>query len=494
MFFKSVIDIFNVWPDTPILSVALWFVVGVFLLYLARGPAHKAIYSLSYVLYSGLRLMARSVQLAEKKLVARNKEVLLAAGADSVERLIEREFYRVDAVVRRDLSGYPSLHRSLSDQITHIDENYRESTEIPPPPPDWVKAVEALAQIPNKGDSDMAYIFKGIHKTAASQYKNVMEEYRKAVGVRHSLLQKMMPYWRKISQTLDQVDKTITGLHERAGIIDNRMAEYEGIRNQTDKAARMLTSSSMTQFFISTFVLLIAIGGAVVNFNLIALPMSEMVGGGSYIGGFKTSNVAAMVIILVEVAMGLFLMESLRITRLFPIIGHMDDKMRTRMILVTFTILLILASVESALAFMRDRIAADMQALRQTLAEVESTKVQNNWIPTVGQMVMGFVLPFALTFIAIPLESFVHSFRTVAGSAMAALMRWIAFLLRLLGNVSLHLGKLLLNLYDLLIFPPLWVENMIRNNQRHQQADVVVEDFTRSRGNQTDIIVEEESS
>jgi hypothetical protein len=494
MFFKSVIDIFNVWPDTPILSVALWFVVGVFLLYLARGPAHKAIYSLSYVLYSGLRLMARSVQLAEKNLVLRNKEVLLAAGADSVERLIEREFHRVNAVVRRDLGGYPSLHRSLSEQITHIDEDYRESTELPPPPAEWVKAVEALAKVGNKGDSDMASIFKGIHKTAASQYKNVMEEYRKAVGVRHSLLQKMMPYWRKLSQTLDQVDKTITGLHERAGIIDNRMAEYEGIRSKKEKAARTLTSSSMTQFFISGFVLLIAIGGAVINFNLIALPMSEMVGGGSYIGGFKTSDVAAMVIILVEVAMGLFLMESLRITRLFPIIGHMDDKMRTRMILVTFIILLVLAMVESSLAFMRDRIAADMQALRQTLAKIESTEVQNSWIPTVGQMVLGFVLPFALTFVAIPLESFVHSFRTVAGSVMAALMRWIAFVLRLLGNISLHIGKLLVNLYDLLIFPPLWVENMIRNNRGHQQANVVVKNNARSRRHKSDIIAKEESS
>ena len=64
----------------------------------------------------------------------------------------------------------------------------------------------------------------------------------------------------------------------------------------------------------------IAAGGAVINFNLIALPMSEMVGGGSYIGDWKTSDVAALVIILVEVAMGLYLMESLRITRLFPVI------------------------------------------------------------------------------------------------------------------------------------------------------------------------------
>jgi len=203
---------------------------------------------------------------------------------------------------------------------------------------------------------------------------------------------------------------------------------------------------------------------------LIALPMSEMVGGGSYIGQFKTSNVAALVIILVEVAMGLYLMESLRITKLFPVIGSMDDKMRRKMIWVTFSILLILASVESALAFMRDRIAADMQALRQSLAGVEEVQSVNSWIPTVGQMVMGFILPFALTFVAIPLESFVNSSRTVMGMVMVGLLRATAFLLRLVGNISKHLGELLVNLYDILIFPPLWLEKLIRGQAQALEA------------------------
>jgi hypothetical protein len=278
-----------------------------------------------------------------------------------------------------------------------------------------------------------------------------------------------------MAQTLEQVGKTITGLHERARVIDNRMTEYEEIRDQTDKAARMLTASSLTQFFISGFVLLIAIGGAIINFNLIALPMSEMVGGGSYIGGFKTANVAALVIILVEVAMGLYLMESLRITRLFPIIGQMDDKMRTRMIWITFSILFILASVESALAFMRDQIAADMHSLRQSLAAVETAGTAvNSWIPTVGQMVMGFVLPFALTFVAIPLESFVQSSRTVLGVIAVAVLRWLSFILRLLGNVSRYCGELLVNIYDLFIFPPLWVENLIRDKKH--PTEIIIEE------------------
>jgi len=468
----SLTDLLNIVPGYPLLSILIWFVVAIAMLYLARYPAHRAIKSLSRVVHTGMRLASRSVLLAEERLVHRNKEVLLAAGRESLERVIEREFQRVDAVVKRDLSGYPALQHTLAEQITRIDEDYRESAELPPPPPTWVNAVKAIAKIPFNNDPTVANIFKEIHKSITKQYKSTMDEYRKSTGARHALLRQMMPYWRKMTQTLDQVGKKISGLQERATVIDHRMEDYEEIRAKTNKAERMLESSSMTQFFISGLVLLIAFGGAVINFNLIALPMSEMVGGGSYIGQFKTSNVAALVIILVEVAMGLYLMESLRITKLFPVIGSMDDKMRRRMIWVTFSILLILACVESALAFMRDRIAADMQALRQSLAAVEGVQSVNSWIPTVGQMVMGFILPFALTFVAIPLESFISSSRTVMGFVLVGLLRATAFLLRLMGNIASYLGELLVNLYDVLIFPPLWIEKFVQNRTQAVEEPV----------------------
>lgn len=92
-------------------------------------------------------------------------------------------------------------------------------------------------------------------------------------------------------------------------------------------------------------------------------------------------------------------------------------------------------------------------------------------------MVMGFILPFALTFVAIPLESFVQSSRTVFGSAVASLLRLIAFALRLLGNVVRYIGVFLVNLYDLLIFPPLWLENLIRNKEQHTEvSDIIVKE------------------
>ncbi len=467
----SLAGLSNILPGSPVTSGMIALAILVVVFYLARTPAHKAIYSLSRGIQAGFRLVAESLMHSVDSLEKRNREVLISAGAEAAERVIERECRRIEALVERDLGAYPSLHHFMADLVTKIEGDYKESTEVPPPLPDWVTAVDSLAELESRRDHWLGNILAEVHRTAVAQYKGVMEEYRRAIAARHALLEKMKPHWRKLSQSLEQTGKTITGLLERARVIDNHIAEYQKISSKTDETERRLSSSATTQFLSSALVLLIAVGGAVINFNLIALPMSEMVGGGSYIGSYKTSDIAALVIILVELAMGLYLMESLHITRLFPTIGQMDDKMRVRVIWVSFIILLVLAFVESALAFMRDRIAADIQALRQTLAQVESPYTISSWIPTVGQMVMGFILPFALAFVAIPLESFIQSSRTVMGRAMVAFLRGIAFLFRLLGDISTYAGEFVVNLYDVIAFPLVWMEKWLRDRRRQMDTE-----------------------
>jgi len=213
-------------------------------------------------------------------------------------------------------------------------------------------------------------------------------------------------------------------------------------------------------FFTSALVMCVAAGGAAINFTLIARPMAEMVGGTSFIGTFRTADIAALVIIMVEISMGLFLMESLRITRLFPVIGALPDKMRVRMLWITFSILLLLASIEAGLAYMREVLLQDELATGALLRGEGGGELQNEylWITTAAQMGMGFVLPFALVFVAIPLETFVHSLRTVLGLAGIAILRAFALLLRVLGNGFRHLGTLAERLYDLPLFVPLWLE------------------------------------
>lgn len=467
-------EMFMIVPS-PILSGIIWFVLLVLILYFARIPAHFAIRSFGRVIQNAMRLSARAVMRAETRLNQRNREVLLAQGREAAERIIEREFDRIDSTVRRDLSEYPALHRQLSEEITVIDDDYKNSTEVPPEPPAWVKAVDAIAKIPGK-DPMVSSILEDIHVSMIKANTQAIEEYRKASHKRHEHLNKMMPHWRKVKSILGQVDKSVNSLLTRSQTIDRHMQDYEGIVKQSDSAVRMLSSSSLTQFFIAAFVLAIAVGGALINFNLIARPMAEMVGGTSRIMGFPINSIAALVIILVELAMGLFLMETLRITRLFPVIGALNDKTRIRLVWTFFSILLFLAFVEAGLAFMRELLMReDAATLASLRGESGAELVQNSslWITTAAQMGMGFVLPFALMFVAIPLESFVHSLRTVMGILGVSLLRVLAWLLRVLGNVVRYLANALIQVYDLIIFAPLWIERMIKGKQatKHEEAN-----------------------
>lgn len=456
---------FLVITEDPALSVLIWLILLLAALYFARKPFHRAVIAFSKVINNAMRFTASSVLLAEKRLVHRNREVLVTEGLENAERLVEREFDRIKMAVTRDLQGYPGLHRQMSEIITSLEEDFNKTADAPPSLPNWINIIDAIANIKHSGDSVIANMLAEINRTLTEQHKSAIETYRTSTSKRHSLLNNMKSMWRKLQKTITNVGKSITDLNIRARQIDRYMDNYEQIRKETNKAVRKLSSSSMTRFFISGIVLLIAFGGVIINFHLIALPMSEMVGGGSYIGPYRTSDVAGLVIILVELSMGLFLMESLRITRLFPVIGSMDDKMRIRMIYITLTLLTVLAGVESSLAFMRDRIVADMEALRQTLAGINEMSGPSSNIPTIGQMVMGFVLPFALTFVAIPLESFISSSRIVVGIVAAGILRAIAFNLRLIGNTGLYLGKFIISIYDLAIFPTIWLEGVIATKQ-----------------------------
>jgi hypothetical protein len=450
------------WPDRPLPSLLLLLLVAMPFLYVARDPVHALIRRLARAVSNPLKIGSRWLADTAVRLRTRNREVLFAHGAREIKLSIEREFERVTTLVQRDLEGYPALQRKLMDEITRIEEDYKRSSEVPPPPPEWVKAIEAIAKIKASGDGVVERILSDIRDSIDEIYKKVVAEYRGAYQERHHVLKSFLPFWRSVSQTLLQVERNITGMQDSAARIDANVAKLEGIFARRDQAEHFLTASASTQFFIAGLVMLIAFGGAYVNFKLIALPMSAMVGGGDYITeNLRASEVAALVIILFETLMGLFLMETLRFTSLFPL-GNITEKMRRRLMWASLAILLVLAGVEVALAVMRDLIIAADVALKQTLGgSGVAAPAESGWvarIPTFGQMILGFTLPFALAFVAIPLEYFVNSGRIVLGAALVLAMRCGAFVLRLGANLSRETGKLAVIFYDVLIFVPLAIE------------------------------------
>lgn len=451
-------DLFMI-TDSVALSALLWAALAITVMFLGRDSARRSIATLSRMLHNALRIAAHGLRRAELHLESRNREVLLAAGREAKERIVSREFERITATVARDLGRYPETQRTLTEIIQRIDEDHQNTADVPPEVPGWSKAVKAVADAADRADPSVREVLEAIHASLDRAQARSLASYRQASRQRHKLLSAMMPRWRHIQGTLKRMESAVSSILERSRSIDRHMDEYRDILAGTDRAVQTLSTSALVQFTVSALVIAVAVGGAVINFSLIARPMAEMVGGTSYIGSFRTADIAALVIILVEMSMGLFLMESLRITRLFPVISALPDRTRVYMCVFTLVILTILASVEAGLAYMREILLQDELATASLLRGDDTSAITGEalWITTAAQMGMGFILPFALTFVAIPLETFIQTLRHVLGMLAIVLLRLANVALRIVGNLIRQTGVLVQHLYDVAIFAPLWV-------------------------------------
>ena len=451
------------WPNSVALSVVVMAVLGMFFLYAARKPMHGVIHSVCALLSQSARFIARWLFLCADNLKLRNRSVLLAHGQESAATVIDREFERVGNMIRKDMQEFPALQRKMMEEATRIEDDYHKCGEVPPPPPEWVDALKSVAKIKTGGDIPRQ-LLEDINKSIQKIHDQTVAEFRRSYEERHKILKAMQPSWRSVEKLVGEMDKKMLTLQTNAKQIDGHMGKLEDIRAKDNKAEHALTVSGFVQLAISALVMVIAMGGAFINYKLIALPMSEMVGASDYItNSLKTSDVAALVIILMEASMGLFLLESLRITQLFPRIASMDDRMRHRLMLASLTFLVILAAIESSLALMRDMLVVDKASLMRDLASA-APPVSNGLltsIPMIGQMVMGFVLPFALAFVAIPFENVVHSLRTVIGVFLVQGMRGLGVVLRFAGVLFKRLAKVLELAYDVTIVVPLMIERWV---------------------------------
>lgn len=451
------------WPTNVALSVLALGVLAMLFLYAARKPMHGVIHSVCTLISQSTRFIARWLFLAADNLRLRNQSVLLAQGQESEAVVIDREFERVGNIIRKDMQEFPALQRKMMEEATRIEDDYRKCGTVPPPPPEWVSALESVAQIKSGGDIPRK-LLEDINKSIQKIHDQTVAEFRRSYEERHKILKAMQPSWRSVEKLIGEMDKKMLTLQTNAKQIDGHMGKLEGIRAKDNKTEHALTMSSFVQLAISSLVMVIAAGGAFINYKLIALPMSEMVGASDYItNNMKTSDVAALVIILMEASMGLFLLESLRITQLFPRIASMDDRMRHRLMIASLVFLIILAAIESSLALMRDMLIADKASLMRDLASTAPAASDGllTSIPMIGQMIMGFVLPFALAFVAIPFENVVYSLRTVIGVVLVQALRGLGVVLRFAGLLFKRLAKVLELTYDITIVVPLMIERWV---------------------------------
>ena len=83
---------------------------------------------------------------------------------------------------------------------------------------------------------------------------------------------------------------------------------------------------------------------------------------------------------------------------------------------------------------------------------------------------------FLLAFIAIPLESLIHSARTVGGVLLAALVSTLALVLRVAGTVVRRLARVLITVYDVAIVIPLLLERLTKSGLAMKRTAIDVDD------------------
>ena len=476
--YLSMSDLWLIVPDSPILSAAGLLAAAILLLYLGRRQCHQFLKAIAQLLFAIFRSMSQELTRAKQILAARNHEVVIEQTRAQLERKLERDFHRIYLVLEKDLAGYPELQREIHEQITIIEEDYQNSAEVPPPTPDWVNAVTALAsQLDDQQNKATSKILEEIHETSKAHKKVVMEEYRDSVRTRHKFLHTMLPHWRTLNRRMESISSSMEGLFQRAREIDQQMDEYEVIRTATDESVRSMRSSALSTFFIASIGMVITVGGILVNYNLIALPMAEITGGAGVVMGYPVYEIAAMVVVFVQIGLGLCLMDALRITRIFPVIGYLDDRLRRRLIWVVSILLVVLASLEGSLAFIREHVQADMLTTRAFLSQGEETvatvglRFTQAWVVTVAHTVMGLLLPLALVFAAIPFEGFMRSGRVVLGDTTCVLLDIFASVTRILGVACVKLSQVLVNSFDLIIALPLFLEDKYLRAQEKKQRE-----------------------
>jgi hypothetical protein len=429
----------------------------------ARVPVHRALRSLGRVLAGGFRITARWCKSVSENVAKRDREMVLEMGRGDAESKIAREFRRVETSFAKELGRYPELHRKMDDLTARLEADYKECGNAAPTPPGWAEATAAVAKMPANGDNVVKKVLEEIHNTAKSGEKKALQEYREATGKRHKILSGMAPMWKELKNHAADAGKSVTAALETTKRIDGCMTTYEQIRKGDEKAVRAQGWQSTQLFVASLLVLGVAIGGAFVNFNLIALPMSELVPSGNRIGGLPVSTVAALVVVLMEVAAGIFAMEMLGITSFFPKLDLLPASRKRIILAVSLGGLLLLACIECSLAILREQIVESATALKSSLAGVRQQAVSDpatSKIPVVGQAVLGFILPWILAMVAVPLETLIATGGHIALTFTAGGLALLGTISRLLAHGMRYLFEGVRHLYDIYIVVPLQIERM----------------------------------
>jgi len=471
-------------PGMPALSVTIWIVSSMLFLFFAREPVHKLLCALSDGTAGGLRKMAAWAKSVAEQMREKDRKVLLESGVANIQHKIQEEFTKIEVNNAKVLANYPNLQLRLDEEIATLQADYKECGHWIPEAPGWGDVVGGI-QYAQKSAKNV-YIrtaLEDIYTKAMESEKKALSEFREVTAKRHKMLDSMAPVWRRVEKMSKDINARFKQILENNKRIDSYMDEYTKLVKADPNSIDVLSARVTKLFIVSLIVLSAGIAGAYINFNLIALPMSELVPQGTRVGGLAVSEVSALVIVVLELVLGIFLMEAMGVTNTFPQFGAMTSGKRKVIFYGALLGIFFLASVEASLAVLREQLAASNVALEQALAGVEASVASGEGLPVtvIGQATLGFVLPWVLALLAIPLEMFVEA-------SQHAFVRLYMLVVTLLGHIASAVAfmiegvlKIISHLFDIYIILPTKLGEMFSaskgagTSQEKSDADVLAE-------------------
>lgn len=445
-------SLFAVWSQYPVAAATLAVVVGIAVLYLSRRTAHRLIERLGRAGYRFARLFSRSSAQLAVRIDARNREVMMALQMEITRRQLEREFQRVAAAVEQDMTKFQHLERSINEHVNVMEEDFERSAQVPPSPPGWVDAVDAIAKLQTETNPEpVGRVLQDIHSSVLDQQREVMREYRWTVNARHKILADLRPLWRGVSKQVATVGRDSRDLLARAHRIDTQMAAFRELcANRGDARIESFLARWLMALALSAVALILA----TLNVNLVAAPLANLIAGEG-----MTSWLTAGALTLAVMAAALVLSEATQVSRLLPLIGGLPQRSRVVLIVLSSVLLLILVAGEALL--LKSHALARTSGLGNNALGSEGA-----W----GAATAGVVIPLLIALLSPALEAFLATSRPVFAAAMVALLNTFAVVFRLLGKAWMELFRAVHHLYDLILFLPLALERALvarRNEKNH---------------------------
>lgn len=451
----AVLQPLMLFPDRPGLSLFLLFLAATFLMWMARRPFEDFIRRAFLSLANGLRFAGRWLDRHARELFGRANDLACEYFLQQLERKIDSERIHLEKAVREDLAAYPALNHKLTELVNEYNAAFKDAQEPKlPSMPEYRALNRRIEEATEKSSEDRKALAR-IRDELNKEHQARVKEYRRQSKGRIKALRKLASPVKELAKRTGKLASLMEGLNARVQKTEQMIQTYITYRSGDDRELliRAGNHSVLTRFLIGLFVLVIVCGGGFVNFMLIQRPMAEMVGGG-YLGSMPIASVAAMTLLLLELAAGLVLMEAWGVTHLAPQFENLDPKTRKTIIMISAGLLLCMACAEAGLAVLREKlIAADVQTMT-LLGGTDTTVAQNlmGKLPVTIQAMLGFVIPLVLAGAAIPIEMLFHTARIVAQKLLCLLMWAVSGLLRLIGFLFDRLHRMIVALYDFLIF------------------------------------------